>query len=404
MNSYFASVEQQANPGLQGKPVGVTGGDRLERTVLCTASIEAKKAGVKTGMQIWEAKKICPNLIIVCSDHEKYLSVTTKFLNIFKDYTPYLEIFSIDEVFLELRPPNDDIESARKVAQEIKQRLKEKIGERITCSIGISYNKLLAKLAGSLQKPDGLVVIRNQQEAIKILDKVSLDDICGIGVHIKKRLFNLGVTNFYQLRQVPKELLTASFKSYGETLYNFARGLDHTPIIPFYQKEEVKSIGHRHTLNCDTGDSFEIKQLIFKISEMVAKRLREKNLLGKTVHCWYRSAHLPGVFLGDGKQQSLGYFTCDGWEIFQKAWQIFFQIWDGGKIRMVGLSISNLQSADVVSLSLFVKESRRQAVCRAIDKLNNKFGDFTLQRATLLQSEDLRRKPNPFLSDRRFRY
>lgn len=287
-NSYFATVEQQANPRLRGKPVGVTGGDRLKRTVLGAASVEAKRFGVKTGMQIWEAKKLCPQIILVKGDSDKYLAVTKKFLSILKDYSPNMEVFSIDEVFIELK-----IGEAIKTAQDIKKRIRAKIGEWMRCSIGISYNKLIAKLASSLQKPDGLVVIHDQAEAIKTLDQIELDEICGIGVRIKKRLNNMGVFKFKQLRKVPLEALLASFKSYGQVLYNMARGIDHSEVIPFYEKEEVKSVGHRHTIDHDTNDAAEIKQILLKLTELIARRLRGKKLLGKTVSCWYRSALNP---------------------------------------------------------------------------------------------------------------
>lgn len=312
-NSYFATVEQQANPRLRGKPIGVTGGDRMDRTVVGAASIEAKKFGVKTGMQLMDAKKLCPNLILVKGDSDKYLEVTKRFLGILKDYSPYLEVFSIDEVFLELPPsviarseatkqsnkrlPRSLRSLAMTIGLEIKSRVRTEIGEWMKCSIGISYNKLMAKLASSLQKPDGLVVIKNQKEAIKVLDKVELDEICGIGGRIKVRLNNMGIFNFKQLRQAPLETLLASFKSYGQVLYNMARGIDEFPVIPFYEKEEVRSVGHRHTIDHDTSDPLEIKQILLKLTELVARRLRAKNLVGKTIHCWYRSAFGRGASL-----------------------------------------------------------------------------------------------------------
>ncbi len=404
MNSYFASVEQQANPRLRGKPVGVTGGDREVRTVLCTASIEAKKRGVKTGMQVWEARKVCPEIIIVPGDSDKYLTCTTKFLNIFKDYTPYLEVFSIDECFLQCDGVSE-CQSIR-IAHEIKQRLRVELGERITCSIGISYNKLMAKLAGSLQKPDGLVVIPDQETALRVLDQAELDDVCGIGPRMKKRLFNLGIRDFKTLRKTPKEYLLASFKSYGEVLYNMARGIDHTPIKPFYEKEEVKSIGHRYTIDHDTKDPAEIRQILLKMSEMVAARLRKKRMTGKTIHCWYRSAFQPGaemVFHGDGMQKTLKNYTTDGLEIFQGGWEIFHQIWDGEKIRMIGVAISNLKPFKPANLSWLPEVNRQEKILQTLDKVNGKFGDFTLMRGILLDSCSMKRKPNPFLSDRRFK-
>ena len=445
-NSYFATVEQQANPRLRGKPIGVTGGDRMKRTVLGAASIEAKKFGVKTGMQIWQARQLCPQIILVPGDSDKYLETTKRFINILKDYSPYLEVFSIDECFLELsqfvipadagiqlsNSANDyngvtalaDLDpvlrrddNAITVAKTIKTRIKAEIGEWITCSIGISYNKLMAKLAGSLQKPDGLVIIPNEEEAIKVLDKLPLDEICGIGYRIKNRLNKIGIFTFKQLRAVPINILLFEFKSYGQFLYDAARGIDHTPITPFYEKEEVKSIGHRHTIDYDTDDQVEIKQIMFKLTELVARRLRIKKLVGKTVNFWFRNAferagvnvfHLEGGiashqnFSGDGMQVTIQY-TNDGLEIFKAAWNIFHQMWVGQKIRMVGVSISNLRFNLSQNISLLPDDHRTELINKTLDEVNEKFGEFTLQRGILLESVNIKRKPNSFLSDRRFK-
>lgn len=396
-NSYFATVEQQANPRLRGKPVGVTGGDRMERTVLGAASVEAKRWGVKTGMLEWQAKKLCPNIIIVQGDSDKYLECTKRFLNILKDYSPYLEVFSIDEAFIELGTMNYEL--GIKLAQEIKKRIREEIGEWITCSIGISYNKLLAKLAGSLQKPDGLVVIPDEHSAIKVLDQVSLDEVCGIGPRIKYHLNKMGIFNFRQLRQVPLSTLLFHFKSYGKFLYDAARGVDHTPLVPFYEKEEVKSVGHRHTINHDTSDPAEIKQILLKLCEMVAVRLRAKNLLGKTIHCWYRKSDFEGF----GMQITI-LPTNDGLEIFQSAWKIFQSMWSTGwRIRMIGVSVSNLKPQNPQNLSLLPEVKKKEIITQTLDKINNKFGEFTLQRGILLHSTFMKRKPNPYLADRRFK-
>jgi len=408
MNSYFATIEQQANPRWRGKPIGITGGDRSTRTVLSTASVEAKKLGAKTGMTLWEAKKVCPQIIIVPGDSDKYLHCTTRFLNILKDYTPYLEVFSIDEAFIQIESGGQSLESRVldliMLAQQIKQRIKDEIGEWVTCSVGVSYNKLMAKLASELQKPDGLVLISNQEEAIKVLDTVKLDDICGIGPRIKKRLFNLGIINFKKLRQVSKECLSASFKSYGEVLYNMARGIDHTPIKPFYEREEVKSVGHRHTIDHDTADSREIKQILLKLCEMVAFRLRQKELEAKTIHLWYRcSDHLEGVFLSNGTQKTLFEHSSEGLEIFNLAWEIFYQLWNGEKIRMIGVSVSNLRLNKPVNISWLPEEQKKKVIVKALDQINNKYGNFTLTRGSLLSSYPINRKPNSFLTDRRFK-
>lgn len=406
-NSYFATVEQQANPRLRGKPIGVTGGDRTERTVLGAASVEAKKYGVKTGMQLWEAKKLCPKIIFVKGDSDKYLSCTKRFLNILKDYSPYLEVFSIDECFLELESSRWNLESSDRnldsrlltLATNIKERIKAEVGDWITCSIGISYNKVMAKLAGSLYKPNGLVVIADEKAAMMILDQVALDEICGIGGRIKKRLNNMGVFGFKALRAVPKQSLVAQFGNvYGNTLYNWARGIDYSQIVPFYEREEVKSIGHRHTHYKDTDDPEEIKQILLKITELIARRLREKRLVGKTVSCWFRDT----TFNGSGMQLTV-FYTDDGLEIFKAAWKIFLQLWNRGKIRMIGASISSLKPTTPANMSLLDDVAQKEIITKALDKINNKFGEFTLQRGILLNSAKILRKPNPYLSDRRFK-
>lgn len=441
-NSYFATVEQQANPRLRGKPVGVTGGDRMERTVLGAASVEAKERGVKTGMRIPEALKLCPNLILVKGDSDKYLECTKRFINILKDYSPNVEVFSIDEVFLEINPKHEariskqiqniNFQSLKhsnlgfndcfgfRIAEEIKFRIKSEVGEWITCSIGISYNKLMAKFAGSLQKPDGLVGILDQEAAIRLLDQAELDDICGIGGRLKARLNNMGIFSFKQLREVPLFNLVASFKGHqGQILYNMARALDFSEVVPFYEKEEVKSVGHRLTIDHDTDDPNKIKQVLLKLSELVGRRLRAKKLVGKTISLWYRlayssgvaSVHLEGVFAGDGRQVTIG-FTDDGLEIFKAGWKLFLSLWEGGPstersgpaaIRMIGISVSNVKPKNPENLTFLEDALRQEKIVSTLDRINDRYGEFTLQRGVLLRSHKIRRMPNPFLSDRRFK-
>lgn len=440
-DSFFATVEQQANPRLRGKPIGVTGGDRLTRTVVGAASVEAKARGVKTGMRIPEALKLCPDLILVKGDSDKYLEINKKFLNILKGYTDKMEVFSIDEVFLELNDgfiargpvssqPQSSPASEDKagtpfwgapfaatprgqelfiLAQDIKERIRKEAGEWITCSIGISYNKMLAKLAGSLYKPDGLVGIFDAQSAMWILDRVELSDVCGIGHRIKARLNNMGVFSFKDLREVPLNNLLASFKSYGKVLYDFSRGIDPREIVPFFKKEEVKSIGHRHTISRDVSEPEEIKQILLKLCELVARRSRAKKLEGKTVSFWYRRAfdlayyqETGSEFFGQGMQDTIPY-TNDGLEIFNSSWSSFMKLWDGKAVRMVGVSLSNLKPTTPQNLTFLEDLRRHEVITRALDKINDRYGEFTLQRGILLNSRNIRRMANSFMSDRRFK-
>ena len=418
-NSFFATVEQQANPRLRGKPIGVTGGDRLTRTVVGAASVEAKARGVYTGMKIPDALKICPDMILVKGDSDKYLSITKKFLNILKGYSDKLEVFSIDEVFLEIDldksgPVAGDSsipieERLLKLGSDIKQKIHKQAGEWIGCSIGISYNKMLAKLAGSIYKPNGLVAIFDPESAMWILDRVDLADVCGIGFRIKRRLNNMGVFNFKDLRAVPLENLLASFKSYGLILYNFARGIDERPIVPFFEKPEVKSIGHQYTISKDIDNPEEIKQTLLKICELVARRARAKKLEGRTIHFWFRYAFNLAYFKETGNQfhaegmQSTIPYTNDGLEIFNAAWKSFNKLWDSNPIRLVAVSLSNVKPTAPQNLSLLEEVNRREVITRALDIVNDRYGEFTLQRGILLNSRNIKRMANSFISDRRFK-
>lgn len=426
-NSYFATVEQQANPRLRGRPIGVTGGDRTQRTVVGAASIEAKKFGVRTGMSLSEAQKLCPEIILVKGDSEKYLECTKRFLNILKNYTPFLEVFSIDEAFLEFRVSNKEfkIEEFIKIAEEIKSQISTKIGEWITCSIGISYNKTMAKLAGNLFKQtlktdlpsdfqkliydSGIVVIPDQIIAEWVLDRVALTEICGIGYATKRHLNNMGVFDFKTLRQLSKKQLVAAFKSYGVTLWEMSRGIYSQELTPFYEKAEVKSIGHQHTINHDIDNETELKQLFLKLSEMISRRLRKKKLLGKTIHCFYRAGFdlryfemTNHKFYYEGMQATIRE-TNDGLDIFKSGWESFLKIWQKEKVRMVSLSISNLVPEKVQNISLLPEVERQRIITKSLDRINDRYGEFTLQRGILLTSYKMKRMPNSFLSDRRFK-
>lgn len=433
-NSFFATVEQQANPRLRGKPIGVTGGDRLTRTVVGAASVEAKKRGVYTGMKIPDALKVCPDLILVKGDSDKYLSITKKFLNLLKGYTDKLEVFSIDEVFLEMRPSvilstaknllktrgisesemtpqilrqaQDDI--LFNIAVSIKEKIKKQAGEWITCSIGISYNKMLAKLAGSIRKPDGLIGIMDKESAIWILDRVNLDDVCGIGPRLKRRLNNMGIFNFKDLRDAPLPSLLASFKSYGKLMHDFANGEDPRPIIPFFEKPEVKSIGHQYTISKDIDNPVEIKQTLLKICELVARRARTKKLEGRTISFWFRYAfsleyleQTGHQFHAEGMQSTIPY-TNDGLEMFNAAWKSFSKLWNGNTIRFLAVSLGNVRPTSMQTISLLEEVHKRDIITRALDTVNDKYGEFTLQRAALMNSRKIRRMANSFIADRRF--
>lgn len=359
MNSYFATVEQQANPLLAGKPVAVSGRPHIN-SVVAAASIEAKKFGVRSGMSTWEAKKICPSLIFIPGDPAKYLATTGKLLKIFRSYSPTIEIFSIDEVFLEM-PSNPVI-----VALEIKRRIKEEIGSHITCSIGIAANKFLAKLASERKKPDGLTIV-DQKNLDEILLTSRLSDFCGIGRQILKRLQSMGIYTVAQLRQIPTDCLVAAFGVRGQDLHNMAFGIDTSPVVADYFSPEAKSFSHSLTLPKETTDRNYIEAVLLYLCEKVARRMRADGFSGRVIHC-------------NGVQKALSHYIDDGLEIFAVGRKLL----PDSPIRAIYISIGGLLKKTVITQSLLPEGQREEKIIAALDQTNNRFGENTVFRAATL--------------------
>ncbi|MCR4314072.1 MAG: DNA polymerase IV [Candidatus Uhrbacteria bacterium] len=386
MNSYFASVEQQANPFLRGKPIGIAGKSQ-ERSIIATASIEAKRLGVKTAMSTWEAKRVCPSLILWPGDPEKYSDITHRFNAIYKSFTPNVEPFSVDESFLDITQEAEDHLGAICMAQMIRARLREELGERITASIGIAPNKLIAKLASGHKKPNGLTVAR-PQDVLSLLDECELEDLCGIGSHIHERLRALGIETFQQLREFPLEALEHEFHSYGIWLHEAAHGRDSSVMISPTRGNvrgasdaDAKSYGHSYTLPQNTDDPRTIKRYLFGLADKVAWRMRRDGVVARRVTAFARF----GDFSDHGEQRSFHEPTNDGMKLFKVAWKILEPI-GLQDVRLVGLSASML-SRGSTQPSLFKKERKMVSVLSALDELQTRYGSGVWKRGSTLPVE-----------------
>src|SRR5512141_3078717 len=213
MNAFFASVEQVSNPKLRGKPIAVVG--RSHRTVITTASYEARAQGVKTGMNVPEARRACPSLILVVGDNRKYTSANAKMLEVFSRYTPIVEVFSIDEAFLDVTASCLLFGGGADIAQKIKNDIKKAIG--ITCSVGVAPNKLLAKLASDMQKPDGLTVIEPERVS-EVMENLPASELCGIGPNLTATLATMGIKTCGELGRASASALRSRFGIIGERL------------------------------------------------------------------------------------------------------------------------------------------------------------------------------------------
>jgi len=202
MNAFFASVEQQCNPFLRNKPIAVIGTN--QRTVVTTSSYQARAFGVKTGMTLRKAKKHCPHLILVTGDNAKYTDTCVKITSIFKHYTPVVEVFSIDEAFLDVTASPSSFRNPTHIASLVKKEIKDTLG--LTCSVGIAPNKLLAKLASGLKKPDGLVEIKPKNVSL-LLENLPVNKLCGIGPHLERYLAEMGIKTCGELGRTNPSLL-----------------------------------------------------------------------------------------------------------------------------------------------------------------------------------------------------
>jgi len=379
MNAFFASVEQSANPELRGKPIAVVGGGG--RTVITTSSYEARAKGVKTGMAVWEGKRACPELIIVVGDNRKYTYTSTKINEIFRDYTPEVEAFSIDESWLDVTHSLSIFGSAENIAYLIKARIKHNFG--ITCSIGIAPNKLLAKLASDMQKPDGLTIIEPDNVS-RILEQMPINVLCGIGKKMQRHLNMMSIYTCGELGRCDEARLTRTFGIVGTRLKEMGQGKDNTAVVPFGKEDDVKSVGHSSTLERDIDDPVEIRRFLLQLSEMVGSRARRYNVSGKTIHLYVRYADF---FSSWGKQTTLKRYINLSDDIYRTALGILNSVELEQPVRLLGISLSNLKH-QAEQLPLFEDERKKLFATQAMDSINDRFGKMSVTYGTLLPGKD----------------
>ncbi|QQG50071.1 MAG: DNA polymerase IV [Candidatus Berkelbacteria bacterium] len=379
MNSYFATMEQQAYPNLRGLPIGVAGKGRGERTVVTGASIEAKRYGVKSGMSTWEALRLCPGLIIVPACYDRYIFSSKRIFALLERLSPTIDVFSIDEAFADL---GEDItwEEAAKLAQQFKALIKSHIGSWVTCSIGISYGKTLAKLASELKKPDGLTLVRPEDFAA-IAEKTAIEELCGIGYRLRPRLNQMGIFTIKELGDMPKNMLLEAFGEFtGTWLHNIGNGIDNNLLRSFRSLPQEKSVGHSYTLPQDVHTLGEAKKVLLLLSERVGVRLRRKGLIARGVAVYLRFYDRSG-WSKSALQKS---FFNDGREIYQAAEQLL-EIFNNSikPVRLVAVTATNLVQQTEITQSLFTEDKEYEELIRAVDKVNNRYGEFTVFRSSL---------------------
>ena len=383
MNAFFASVEQQNNPELRGKPIAVIGS--AKRTIITTSSYEARAFGVRTGMNTWQAKQKCPDIIFVIGDNRKYTWTSSQIIKLMMQFTPLVEVFSIDEAFFDVTGSMGLFGSAERIAHLMKAEIKHHFG--ITCSIGIAPNKLLAKLASDMQKPDGLTIIR-PEEVVRVLDRVPVKDLCGIGSKTERQLSLYGIRTCGDLGRFPANILRKRFGIVGDQLHRMGQGIDDSPVIPAEDADEVKSVGHSMTLERDIEDRKEILKFLLQLSEMVGRRARRYNVWGKTITLSIRYADFDTWV---GKQETLKHYINQSEDLYRAAVGILDTLVLMQPVRLLGVRLSSLRY-ESNQLPLFEDERKKLFLANAMDEVNDKFGDFSVTFGSLLDGEKMKNK------------
>jgi DNA polymerase-4 len=380
MNAFFASVEQQHNPELKGKPIAVIG---RGRTVVTTCSYEARAFGVKTGMNSWQARQKCPHIIFVVGDNRKYSWTSTKIVEIMRQFTPQVEVFSIDEAFLDVTGSLAIFGTPQRIAYLIKAEIKHHFG--ITCSIGIAPNKLLAKLASDMEKPDGLTVIR-REDISRVLNPLPVGALCGVGAKTARQLALYGISTCGDLARFPADLLKKRFGVVGERLGLMGKGIDDAPVIPDEDSDEVKSVGHSMTLERDIEGRPEIMKFLLQLSEMVGRRARRYSVWGKTVTLSIRYADFDSW---TGRQETLPGYVNQSRDIYHASVAILDSLVLMQPVRLLGVKLSNLRY-ESSQLPLFEEERKKVLMADAMDSVNDRYGNFTLTFGSLVEKDGQR--------------
>ena len=345
MDAFFASVEQLDNPELRGKPVAVGGSG--ERSVVAAASYEARKFGVRSAMPSVIAKRLCPDLIFVRHNFDRYTEVSGIIREIFAEYTDLIEPLSIDEAFLDVTQDKKNIGSATVIARKIRREIKSRTG--LTASAGISINKFLAKIASDINKPDGLFVIR-PEDAEKFIENLAVEKFYGIGKVTAQKMHKLGIHTGTDLKKWDLVSLVRNFGKAGVFFYDIVRGIDERPVEP---DQERKSFGTELTYDKDLTTSFEIIAELYKLEKELMERLEQSETYGRTITLKIKFSDFRQITRSKTLQNYIRDFDTLHNEV--TAIRRLLKL-EGSRIRLLGLSVSNLETEDCGDRQLYLFE------------------------------------------------
>lgn len=343
MDAFYASVEQMDNPLLKGKPVAVGGSE--VRGVVSAASYEARKFGVRSAMSGYLAKKLCPDLIFVRPNFERYKEISRKIRKIFLDYTDLVEPLSLDEAYLDVTQNKKGNPSATLIAQEIRKRIFEEVG--LTASAGISVNKFVAKIASDYNKPNGQKTI-NPDEVESFLEGLDIKKFYGIGKVTAEKMYQHGIFTGKDLKERTREYLEEHFGKSGGHYYNIVRGIHNSAVRP---NRTTKSVAAEHTFNTNLTSEIFMEERLERIAAELSKRLEKHKISGKTVTLKIKYSD----FTLQTRSKTLPYFISDKSLIFDTVKELLYQEKMKDSVRLLGISLHNLNTETKKSIVVQLK-------------------------------------------------
>lgn len=383
-NCFYASVEMLLNPDLRGKPVAVCGCVEERHGIVLAKSEAAKKAGVKTGQANWEAMQTCPNLITVPPQYDQYVKFSRLLRNIYQQYSDRVEPYGMDECWIDVTGCTRQYSSGEALANEIRERVKDELG--LTVSIGVSFNKIFAKLGSDMKKPDAVTVLdeSNWRERIWPLP---VSELLYVGRATTKKLMSRSVYTIGDLAHYPLECLKSSFGVNGLMLWCFANGEDTSRVMPDGYSVPVKSVGHGITCTRDLSESRDVWKVLLELSQDIGHRLRVYGFQANGIRLSVRSNDLSG----QQYQAQLKWATQSPMEIARAVYKLLEERYSWSMpIRAVTVTAINLTPYNgFVQMDMFgeaVKSIRQHALDDCIDQIRSRFGSRAIYSASLMES------------------
>jgi len=379
LDAFYASAEELDDPSLRGRPV-IVGGGPNERGVVSAANYVARRFGVHSAIPLRTAARLCPQGVFLPGRPNRYRELSRRVMAIFASLTPLLEPISLDEAFLDVTGSIAAFGDGRAMAQRIKDRVLDEVG--LVVSVGVASNKLCAKVASDLRKPDALVVVPPGEEAA-FLAPLTVGRLWGVGPRARAALGDYGVTTIGQLAALSDATLRRRFGQHGAALAERARGIDNSPVVPF---GAPKSIGHEHTFEQDTQVRSQIEATLLDLAESVASRLRHHELAAGAVQVKLRYEGFETLT----RQAPLGHQVRESEPLYAAGVMLLRRTLVAGRgVRLIGLTAINL--TDAQQLTLFDGQPRSDRLARSLDAVRERFGDAAITRARLLIDAPRRR-------------